>query len=388
MRFHAIPVPGKRFPVVAVRAGVAHTLRMRTLNVVAACALAVVSAAAQHPDPHATFTVGTATAKRGEIAYGALNVPAGVDSATSMPVAIIHGAKPGPVLALVAGAHGTEYASIVALTRIIGRIDPKTLAGTVIVAPLLNPASFEHMIPHVNPADRKSMNGFYPGDPAGTQTQRALAMVADQIVKQSDAVIDLHGGDLDEDLRPYSYWMRTGDAKLDSANKQLTLVFGLEYIILFDVDVTKPEGRRNLSSWAVSQGKLAVVAEAGRSGVSSSEDVNSLIDGCLNVMGSMKMIDRTAKPVAHPVWVSNDQRVAAAGPGMFYATALRGEYVIAGARIGYTTDYLGRATGDIVAPVTGVVTFIRGVPSTWKGAALVVVGEVSAEPPPYVTPKQ
>jgi hypothetical protein len=37
--------------------------------------------------------------------------------------------------------------------------------------------------------------------------------------------------------------------------------------------------------------------------------------------------------------------------------------------------------------VTGVITFIRGVPSMWKGAALVVVGEVSPEPPPYQTPK-
>jgi predicted deacylase len=72
---------------------------------------------------------------------------------------------------------------------------------------------------------------------------------------------------------------------------------------------------------------------------------------------------------------------------MFYATALRGEYVIAGAKLGYTTDYLGRPTGDVVAPVTGVITFIRGVPSMWKGAALVVVGEVSPEPPPYQTPK-
>jgi predicted deacylase len=359
---------------------------MRYPLAVLALALGVAAASAQH-DAHPTFTVGTATAKRGEVAYGALIVPPGVDSGTSMPVAVIHGAKPGPVLALVAGAHGTEYASIIALSKIIAQIDPKTLSGTVIVAPLLNARSFEGMIVHVNPIDHKSMNGFYPGDPAGTITQRALGVVAEQIVKQADAVVDLHGGDLDEDLRPYSYWMRTGDAKLDSANKQLALVFGLEYIILFDVDITKPEGRRNLSSYAVSQGKLAVVAEAGRSGVSSAADVGALIDGCLNVMGSMKMIARAAPPLAHPVWVSNDQRVAAAGPGMFYATALRGEYVIAGAKLGYTTDYLGRPTGDVVAPVTGVITFIRGVPSMWKGAALVVVGEVSPEPPPYQTPK-
>jgi len=310
-------------------------------------------------------------------------VPAGVDSGYDIPVVVISGAKPGPVLALVAGAHGTEYASAVALTRIIARIDPKTLSGTVIVAPLVNVASFEQMTVHVNPTDKKGMNSNYPGDPAGTQTQRALALVATQIVKQADVVVDLHGGDLDEDLRPYSYWVRTGNAALDEKSKQLTLAFGLSNIILFDIDVTKPAGTRNLGGYALSVGKLAFIAEAGRVGVSSPEDVGALIDGCFNVMGALKMIDRAAPPVEHPVWIANDVRVRAEAPAMFFQTVGHGDYVIAGSKVGYTTDYLGRPTGDVLAPTTGIVTFIRGVPSVWKGAALVVVGQVFTEPPPY-----
>lgn len=84
---------------------------------------------------------------------------------------------PGRVVAFVAGSHGTEYASIVALSRLIAQIDPKILAGTVIVVPLLNVASFEQMTVHVNPVDRKGMNAGYPGNANGTQTERALAMV-------------------------------------------------------------------------------------------------------------------------------------------------------------------------------------------------------------------
>ena len=51
-----------------------------------------------------TFTVGTATAARGQLARGAIEVPAGVDAALTIPVAVAHGAKPGPVLAIVSGA--------------------------------------------------------------------------------------------------------------------------------------------------------------------------------------------------------------------------------------------------------------------------------------------
>jgi predicted deacylase len=60
----------------------------------------------------ADVTVGTATAKAGQKATGFIQIPAGVDAATNIPVIVINGAKPGPKLAIVAGAHGTEYASI------------------------------------------------------------------------------------------------------------------------------------------------------------------------------------------------------------------------------------------------------------------------------------
>src|SRR5262249_4298600 len=119
--------------------------------------LAPLALFAQNPDPHATITVGTATARRGEKAYGAIVVPAGGDSGYSIGVVVVHGKRPGPVLAVVSGAHGTEYTSIIALERLIGALNPATLTGTVIIVPLVNVASFEQKVPHVNPVDRKSI---------------------------------------------------------------------------------------------------------------------------------------------------------------------------------------------------------------------------------------
>ena len=53
-----------------------------------------------------SFSVGTATAAPGQKQSGYLEVPAGVDAATNIPVIVINGEKRGPVLALVSGAHG------------------------------------------------------------------------------------------------------------------------------------------------------------------------------------------------------------------------------------------------------------------------------------------
>jgi uncharacterized protein len=355
-----------------------------TATLVFAAALAFAGPPQQ--DPHATVTVGTAAAGRGQVAYGAIRIPPGVDSATSLSVAVVNGARPGPVVALVAGSHGTEYTSIVALTRLIAQLDPRTLSGTVIVAPLLNVASFTQMTVHVNPIDGKGMNRQYPGDSAGTQTPRALASVADQVVKPADVVIDLHGGDLDEDLRPYSYWFRGGQAAQDSASRALALAFGLDHIIVQDFDLSDAASRRNLGGYAMSLGKTVLVAEAGRSGTVEPEDLRLLMDGVLNVLGALRMIDRPVRPVAHPVWLDASTRLAADSAGMFFATVGRDARVAQGEILGYTTDYLGRRTGEVRSPVAGIVTFIRGVPSMWKGATLATIGRVLTEVPPYRKP--
>jgi predicted deacylase len=342
---------------------------------------------AQSGDQHATVIVGTATAHRGERAYGALIVPAGSDSGTTIQVAVINGAKPGRVVSFVSGAHGTEYTSIVALTKLIERIDPKKLSGTVIVVPLLNVASFEQMVPHINPVDRKGMNAAYPGNPSGTQTERALGMVAAQVVKPADVIVDLHGGDLDEDLRPYSYWMRSGNAAQDSASKVLDRAFGLDMVIVSDVDVTNPARTRSLSGYSLSLGKATFVAEAGRSGLVTPEETAMLVNGSLNVLASLKMIDRAVPPAPGITWVGHDQRVSADSGGMFFATALRGSRVLKGERVGYITDYVGRHVSDVLAPQSGVVSFIRGVPSLAKGSTVVTVVEVfDGGPPPWVKP--
>jgi predicted deacylase len=334
----------------------------------------------------ASITVGTAVATPGKLAYGQLAVPAGNDAGTTIEVAVINGAKPGKVVAFVSGAHGTEYASVVALTRLITRLDPSTLSGTVIIVPLLNVASFEQMTPHVNPIDKKGMNAGYPGGATGTQTERALALVAAQVVKPADVVVDLHGGDLDEDLRPYSYWTRTGNTKQDEESRTLALAFGLDHIIVRDVDLTNPASTRSLSGFTMAQGKTALVAEAGRSGLVLEPDVNALINGCLNLLGSMKMIARPVTAAAKTAWVGAPSTITADKAGMFFATAKRDTIVEKDAPIGYTTDYVGRRTAEIRSSVSGLITYIRGVPSMPAGGTIVSISPVLTTIPPYKKP--
>ena len=334
------------------------------------------------------MTVGSATAAPGTTAYGAISVPAGSDSGLQIAVAVIRGVRAGPTVAFVAGSHGTEYTSIIAMQRLIARIDAKKLGGTVIIAPLLNVASFEAMTPHVNPVDHKGMNSSYPGNEHGTQTERALAAVAHQIVAPADVIVDLHGGDLDEDLRPYSYWYRGGRAAQDSAGLKLVLAFGLDHVIVTDIDPAAPTAGRSLSGYALTHDKTVLIAEAGRSGIVAPTDLNLLIDGSLNVLGELKMLARPVTRVAHPVWLAGaGKRVQADAGGVFSAAVPRDTKVKAGQIVGHTTDYLGRPTGEIRAPIDGLVTFIRGVPSMSPRATLVNVAPILQSPGHWTAPK-
>jgi predicted deacylase len=327
----------------------------------------------------ATFSVGTATASRGQKATGAINVPAGVDAATSIPVAVVHGAKPGPVLALVSGAHGTEYTSIIALEKLIGVLNPTEISGTVIVVPLVNIPSFEHKVPHVNPVDGKSMNRFYPGKMDGTQTDRASYLITKQVVEQCDHLIDLHGGDLDESLRPYSYWTKTGNENQDRISREMVLAFGLDHIIISADRPKDPNDSRYLENTATVRGKPSITVEAGHAGTVDPEDLRVLVDGCLSVMRYLKMLPGAPSPIEHPVWVEKIATIASEQTGIFYPLVRRGTYVEQGMKVGYVTDYVGKTIFEARAPAAGVVLYICAVPSMTKGATIANVGVVATQ---------
>ena len=351
---------------------------MKTLTLAAASVL-LLAGAARAQDSHPSFTVGTATAQRGQKAYGVLNVPAGSDAGYDIPVAVLHGARPGPVLAIVSGAHGAEYASIIAVEKLIDAVKPADLSGTLILVPLVNVPSFEKLTPHVNPTDGKSMNSRYPGDPNGTQTDRASFVITRDVVDQCDHLIDLHGGDLDENLRPYSYWTVTGNQAQDQASRAMLLAFGLDHIIISDRP-KDPKASRFLENTATTRGKASFTAEAGRSGPVVAGDVAALVNGSLGTMRHLKMLAGTVMPVAKPIWVEKIVSVPADREGMFHASVDRDAHVAKGAKIGFVTDYLNRPLQDVLAPEAGIVMFIRAVPSLKKGDTMVNIGVVSTIP--------
>jgi uncharacterized protein len=210
------------------------------------------------------LTAGPVTAPAGTKASGEIAVPAAQDEATTIPITIVNGAKEGPLLALVAGNHGYEYAPILALQRLRARLDPQQMSGAVILVHVANMPSFLRRTIYYSPVDGKNLNRVYPGRLEGTVSERIAYFITKEVIEPSDYLIDLHCGDGNESLRPYSYWdVQGGGRDVVEKAKQMALAFGLERTTIYEVRATfTGEVLYILGTPPVSQGEpLAMIGQ-------------------------------------------------------------------------------------------------------------------------------
>ena len=119
-----------------------------------------------------------------------LKVRHGSDS-TLVPISVFHGSQPGPVLGITAGVHGYEYAPILASQRVVQRIDPKQLSGTIVLVHIANIPAFLGRSPYVNPQDGKNLNRVFPGQEEGSITERIAFLITQQVIARADYFLDM-----------------------------------------------------------------------------------------------------------------------------------------------------------------------------------------------------
>ena len=125
------------------------------------------------------------------------------------PVFDARGSKDGPTLCLLGGVHGCEYSSIAAVIRVMNELDTSELAGRIVAVPVVSMQSFEQRSPFVVPADGKNLNRSFPGTFDGTYTDVLARSIFDELIAPADVLIDLHGGDLVEDLEPFALYVES-----------------------------------------------------------------------------------------------------------------------------------------------------------------------------------
>jgi predicted deacylase len=334
------------------------------------------SAYAQQP-----FTVGAITAQPGTTASATLTIPARPgDQGTTIPISVVHGLKPGPVLALTAGVHGQEYTPIIALQRLRQTIDPKTLTGTVIMVHVSNMPSYLARTIYYSPADGKNLNRVFPGREDGTLSERIALAITRNVIERATHVVDLHCGDGNESLRPYTYWITTGAPAVAEAGKQLALAFGLDHIVVDRERPTDPAASVYLSNTAITRGKPALTIESGGMARTDEESIAAIERGVAGLMKHLGMRTEGPAPVAQPIWIQRGEVLRSGSTGIFYAAVERGHTVAEGTLIGRVTDFHGKVLEEIKAPFAGEILYVIGTPPISKGEPVAYVGTTTGGP--------
>ena len=318
------------------------------------------------------LAVGSVVANAGATASGWIDVPKGSDDGTKIPVTIVHGAEDGPVLALIAGTHGYEYTSIIALPRVASGLDPARMRGSVILVHMANPTTFFGRRVYYG-ADGKNLNRMYPGNSSGTISERIAYALTTEVIDRATHVIDMHCGDGNESLRPYSYWMPIGDEKVDGAAREMVLAYGLDHIVVDRTRPTDPKKTLYTSTTAMVRGKPAITTESGGMGLTDEASVEAHVAGALSVVNHLGIMTAPSVRVTHPVWYEKSAVLRANVAGIWRPVVDQMHSVAKDALIGRILDPFGNVLHEVRAPFAGEMLYVVGTPPVSEGEPVAMV---------------
>ncbi|HJN18782.1 MAG TPA: succinylglutamate desuccinylase/aspartoacylase family protein, partial [Armatimonadota bacterium] len=273
----------------------------------------------------------------------------------SIPVVVARGVDDGPTLCLLAAQHGTEINGSAAIHLLLQHLDASTLAGSVIAIPVANPpatrtrqqafptdAGWGHDCPH-------NMNHAWPGDAEGTLTERMTAVLWDQCIEASHAVIDFHA-------HAIQYGAKTTTRATSDASLAVAKALGVAHI-LTPRETSDPA----LYDVAAKQGKAALEVQLPPRGTIWPASVRVALSGLRNAMAHLLMIDREERPTETAVVVPESETKDWKTPtdGMVIGHVDPGSIVQEGALIAEVVSlHTAEAASEAVAPYRGVATMI------------------------------
>lgn len=306
-----------------------------------------------------------------------------------LPLTVINGSESGPTLSVTAGVHACEYAGIVTCMRLEKEIDPKTLKGTLVLVPVVNIPAFETRTPFVNPIDGQNINRVFPGKKYGTVSEQIAYAVHHDIIRRSDAYIDLHSGDMWESIPWHTCCQVVGNQSVDGMSEKLARLFDIELLNIMgkgidDLSATEDEQGTyfsGLQSGLTSVGNAAladvpsVLIEAGGAGTLDPAVVEMEIEGIRNVMLSLGMLEGTVnEDIPHKTCYGMYIMKSKFG-GMYFPDVYPGDFVEEGDRIGEMQNLQGDVVASFTSPMTGVILMMYTTPVRTSGETIVIMGK-------------
>lgn len=294
-----------------------------------------------------------------------------------LPQIVCEGASGGPRLLITGGVHGDEFEPMAAIRRLAGRVTSETLAGTLTLAPVVNEPAFRRGSRTAD--DGLDLARVCPGDPLGSATQR-IAHKLSELIRDADYYIDLHTGGSALSVYPLAGYMLHPDQQVREQQRAMARFFNLP--LVWGTDPTL-DGRS--LSVARDANIPAIYVEYQGGGGCDAAGVEAMVEGCLNVMGYLEMLDRSPPPSrlvydvqeTHPESGFLQQSLPAPCSGFFETAVSLGDFVEEGQPIGWVVDATGRQRVAVPADKKGLVICLRTLPAVAVNDSLGYIIEIA-----------
>jgi predicted deacylase len=257
-----------------------------------------------------------------------------------VPVIVMNGRGPGPVLCLTAALHGDELNGIEVVRRVLDEIDIEELNGAVIGVPIVNIQGFYRGMRYL--PDRRDLNRYFPGNAKGSSATRMAHSLFTEVISHCSALIDLHTGSLNRTNLP--------QVRADLRSPQVTRMtqaFGATVVLHGAGD------KGSLRRAANETGIPAVTFEMGEPMRVQQEQVEhgaKAIETLMYALGMTKQRRYWGDP--EPVYYAS-KWVRVDNGGILFSDVALGERVSEGELLGVVTDPISNQQHRIYAPTGG-----------------------------------
>ena len=284
----------------------------------------------------------------------------------SLPVHVIHGRVEGPTVWINAAIHGDEVVGVEVIRRVMAKLSPQTIRGTLLAVPIVNVLGFmagDRYLP-----DRRDLNRSFPGSARGSLAGRIAHLFMTEVVAKCEVGIDLHTG---SDRRSNLPQVRC-DLD-DPATRELAEAFGAPVIY----HAKLRDG--SLRYAARETGARVLLYEGGEAWRFDEWAIEAGVRGVLRVLAHLGMIDPLEEPAPEPSLVCRRSGwVRARRTGIVQMEVALGQVVADDERLGGLSDSFGRRLRLVRADRAGVVIGRTEAPLVNRGDAIVHIAEIES----------
>lgn len=285
----------------------------------------------------------------------------------AMPVRVVHGRAAGPTLFVSAGVHGDEIIGAEIIRRLLARISPGRIAGTLLAIPVVNVFGFvthDRYLP-----DRRDLNRSFPGSAGGSLAGQLAHVFKREIIDRADFGIDLHSAAVHRTNLPQI--RVTPDSERAYA---LGLAFGAPALI------TAPLREGSLRAIARDAGVDMLLYEAGEALRFDDFAIRTGVKGILRVMVELGMLPHRTVDKAPALSARSNSTYWVRAPqgGVFRILKTAGAQIRDGEALGVIADPFGDDEVVVRARGAGIIIGQATLPVVNQGDALLHIAQVTA----------